>query len=396
MRLLRCISSLNPVLGGPQEAVRQVCLGLPKLGHSVEVVCLDEPNAPWLRDYPAKVHALGPTKPTLQAASTEPYGFSIQFVRWMRAHAEKYDAVIVEGVWQFTGLGTWLALRGSATPYFVWTHSMLDPWFKRDHALKHLKKWLYWLLVEYRVLRDARAIIYFGEPERALAQQSFRPWPHRTKVAFAGLAIHAPSLGPRDDGRIFLEHFPQLRDRRRLLFMGRLHPKKGCDLLIEAFSKVAHVDPSLHLVFAGPDEAGWQQELQQRVMELGLEPRVTWTGMLSGDLKVGALRCAEAFVLPSHTEGFPVAVIEAMACGVPVLTSDKVYIWPEVQKTDGAFIARDDLEGTTELLKKWLRLTPDERERMKRKAAEGYAERFAPSAVLKQFITVLRELGVRG
>jgi glycosyltransferase involved in cell wall biosynthesis len=310
----------------------------------------------------------------------------------MREHAEDYDAVIVEGVWQFIGLGTWLALRGKDTPYFIWVHNMLSPWF-RQYPIKHLKKWLYWFLVGHRILRDARAAIYFSDMESTLARRSF--WPYQAKEAFAGLAIGVPSGDPQYQQRLFLRRFPALRNKRQILFMGRLHPVKGCDLLIEAFAQIAHLDSSLHLVFAGPDQVGWQQELQKRVIELGLESRVLWTGMLSGDVKWGALRCAEVFVLPSHTEGFPVGVIEALACGVPVLISDKVYIWPEIQATGGAFVAKDDLEGTTELLKNWLQLPSDERESLERRTAEGYMKRFSRPAILKQLISTLRHSGVQ-
>lgn len=393
MRLLRCVWSLDPALGGVQEAIRQSCLGLPDLGHSVEVACLDEPDAPWLLNYPARVHALGPPGLTLQGASLIPYGYSGRFVRWMRAHAERYDAVIVDGLWQFTSLGTWLALRKSTVPYFVCTHSMLDPWFKRRYPYKHLKKWLYWTLLERRVLRDASAVLYISETEKAFGREIFRSYRVKEEVS-AGLAIGEPPEHSGYQRELFLDAFPELRDKRLLLFLGRIHPVKGCDLLVEALAKVSREDPSLHLVLAGPDQVGWRRELQERVAELGLGTRVTWTGMLTGDIKWGALRCAEVFVLPSHTEGYPVAVIESMACGTPVLISDKVGIWREIYEAGGAFVARDDLEGITKLLESWLRLTPEERVDMGRRAAKGYARRFAPSVVNERFVSVLRGLGV--
>jgi glycosyltransferase involved in cell wall biosynthesis len=393
MRILQCYWSLDPALGGISEAVRQACLGLPELGHTAEVVCLDKPDAPWLRHYPAQVYALGPPKLVVRGASLQPYGYSRRFIRWMRANAANYDAIIVEGLWQFTGLGTWLALRRSTTPYFVWIHSMLDPWFNDEYPIKRIKKRVYWLLVEYKVLRDARAVLYYSESERAVARQSFRPYRVKEE-AFAGLAISVPSGDTHHQQQLFLSRYPELRNRRLVLFLGRIHPKKGCDLLIEAFARVSHIDPSLHLVLAGPDPVDWRQELQKRVKELGLESKVTWTGMLSGDNKWGALHCAEVFVLPSHTEGFPVAVIEALACSVPVLITDKVHIWPEVKATGGGFIARDDLGGVTELLETWLELTDGQRESMRLKAYEGYNERFARSAVLEKLVYVLRTLGV--
>jgi glycosyltransferase involved in cell wall biosynthesis len=393
MRLIRCVWSLDSALGGVQEAIRQACLGLAGLGHSVEVVCLDEPDAPWLRNYPARVHALGPPGLALRGASLIPYGYSGRFIQWMRAHAEKYDAVVVDGLWQFTSIGTWFALRKSDVPYFVCTHSMLDPWFKHRYPSKHLKKWLYWILLERRVLRDARAVLYISEREKTYARRSFLPYRVKEEVS-AGLAIGAPPERSSYQRGLFLDTFPELRARRLLLFLGRIHPVKGCDLLVEAFAEVCRKDPSLHLVLAGPDPVGWRQVLEERVAELGLEERVTWTGMLSGDIKWGALRCAEAFVLPSHTEGFPVAAIESMACGTPVLISDKVGIWREIYEAGGAFVARDDLEGITNLLESWLRLAPDERKHMKRRVAEGYARQFAASVVNERFISVLRGLGV--
>lgn len=392
VKLLRCIRSLDPALGGVEESVRQACLGLSEMGHPVEVVCLDEPDAPWLRDYPVKVHALGPPKLTLRGASLEPYGFSRRFIRWVRAHAGEYDGLIVEGAWQFPGLGTWVALRGSATPYFVIPHSQLDPWFRYEYPLKHAKKQLYWLLVQHRVLKSARAVLYLSEQERELARRSF--WPYRLKEAVAGLVIDVSPGDPHRQRRSFFEEFPELRGKRLILFLGRIHQKKGCDLLVEAFARASRDDPYLHLVFAGPDQVGWRGKLQGRAIELGLEERVTWAGMLSGDAKWGAFHAAEVFVLPSHTEGFPVAVIEAMACGVPVLISDKVNIWAEVQATGGAFVARDDLIGTTELLERWLRLSSAEREKMGSNAREGYAERFSRSATLDRFVSVLRSFGV--
>jgi glycosyltransferase involved in cell wall biosynthesis len=392
MKLLRCIRSANPALGGVSEALRQGCLGLSELGHLVEVVCLDEPDAPWLRDYPVRVHALGSASFTLRRASLEPYQYSGPFMRWMRSNAGEYNAVTVEGLWQFPGLGVWLTLRDSKTPYFVIPHNQLDPWSSHGQPLKYAKKQAYWLIAQYRILRDAKAVLYLSEQEKMLARGCF--WPYQAEEAVVGLAIAAPVGDPHSQLQAFFSRFPELRDKRLLLFMGRIHRVKGCDLLIEAFAHSSHADPSLHLVFVGPDQVGWQRKLQARVEELGLKSRVTWTGMLSGDAKWGSFHAAEAFVLPSHTEGFPVAMVEAMACGVPVLISDKVNIWREAKATGGAIVASDDLEGTTELLGKWLQLAPDERESMKRRARKGYVEQFSRSVALERLVSVLQAFGV--
>jgi glycosyltransferase involved in cell wall biosynthesis len=367
MRVLRCIRSLDPSLGGTVEAVRQACWGLPELGHSVEVVCLDEPGSPWLRDFPSKVHALGPAIGT--------YGYSRKFVPWMREHAGEYDAVVVDGIWQFPSWGAWLALRKSRVPYFVYTHGMLSPWFKQTYPLKHLKKLVYWMLAEYWVLKDAHAVLYACEQERVQARESF--WLYRATEAVTVPGIQGPAGDSNEQLQLFLDEFPNLRSKRLVLFVGRIHPVKGCDLLLEAFVRVSRVNPLLHLVFVGPDQTGQRRNLEQRVTKLGMEDRVTWTGALSGDAKWGAYRAAEVFALPSHTENFGLVVAEAMACGVPVLISDKVNIWIEVQKTGGGIVASDDLKGATELLEKWLAMTPEKRKNMAHRAREGFEEKFS-------------------
>jgi glycosyltransferase involved in cell wall biosynthesis len=184
-----------------------------------------------------------------------------------------------------------------------------------------------------------------------------------------------------------LARFPELAGRRVLLFLSRIHEKKGCDLLIRAFAKVA--DDSLHLVFAGPDQTGWTARLQSLATELGVAERLTWTGMLSGDLKWGALRLAEAFVLPSHQENFGIAVAEALACGTPVLISNKVNIWREIEQDRAGFVDEDDELGTTRLLQRWLGTSADERSQMRKNALASFEARFEVKRAAASLIEAL-------
>ncbi len=147
VKYLHVVSSLNPEGGGPAEGVRQLCDKAQALGQQCEVATLDAPGASWLADFPCAVHALGP--------GHGKYRYAPRLLGWLRENRERYDAVIVNGLWQYHGFAVWRALRGTSTPYVVYTHGMLDPWFKRTFPLKHLKKWLYWPWAEYRVLRDA-------------------------------------------------------------------------------------------------------------------------------------------------------------------------------------------------------------------------------------------------
>ena len=174
---------------------------------------------------------------------------------------------------------------------------------------------------------------------------------------------------------MFLARFPALRGRKYFLFLSRIHRKKGCDLLLEAFGRVA-ADADLDLVMAGPDEEGLQAVLEAQAQRLGISERVHWTGMLEGDVKWGALRGAEAFVLPSHQENFGVAVVEALACGVPVIISDKVNIWPEIAQDQAGIVKADTAEGTYQGMAAFLAMGPEERLQMIRNGVDCFRARY--------------------
>jgi len=379
MRILRIISTVDPRGGGPVEGIRQITPALARLGHVTEVVCLDDPAAPWLTDFPAPVYALGPVHTK--------YGFSPRLTPWLRANAARYDVVIVHGLWQYSSFGAWQALREAKTPYFVYTHGMLDPWFKSTYPLKHLKKSLYWPWAERRVLRDARAVLFTCEEERRLARQSFGGYHCREQVVSYGTS--SPASDPPVLRRRFFEHYPALEGRKLLLFLGRIHPKKGCDLLLTAFAEAAGGDPNLHLMMAGPDGGEWQAALERQAQELGIAGRVTWTGMLSGEEKWGAFYAADAFVLPSHQENFGIAVAEALACGLPVLISDKINIWREIARHGAGLIADDTEAGTARLLHEWLALTPAEIRRMRKRARFCFLNQFEIQAAAESLIGIL-------
>ena len=279
-------------------------------------------------------------------------------------------------------------LRRLGVPYFVFCHGMLDPWFKRTYPLKHLKKWLYWPWGEYRVLRDASAVLFTAEEEARLAAQSF--WLYQAKPAVVGYGLTLDATALDATAEDFFGLYPQLRGKRIMLFLARIHPKKGCDLLIDAFAKVAASDPSLHLVMAGPDQVGWQRALEQQAAALGIAERITWSGMVGGGLKWAALRAAEVFVLPSHQENFGVAVAEALAVGVPVLISDKVNIWREIVAAGAGLAANDTPVGTESTLRQWLAMTADQRAAMQKAAVACYRRHFDMAAASQRLVDTIR------
>ena len=245
-------------------------------------------------------------------------------------------------------------------------HGMLDPWFRDAWPLKHARKALYWRAIEQRVVRDAAAVVFTCEEERRLGRETFRPWLAK-REEIVSLGTVAPPGEAADLRERFYARCPKLRGERVLLFLGRLHEKKGCDLLIEAFRRVA---PPMRLVLAGPcgDAA-----LLQRLQTMAADAAVTFTGPLYGEEKWGALAAAEVFVLPSHQENFGIAVAESLASGTPVLISDRVNIWREIAAAGAGLVEPDTLAGTERLLTRWLAA---DHSAMRAAAAQCFTERF--------------------
>jgi len=384
LKILQLVHTLDPSVGGVAAAVLALSRGLARRGHKLDVVVLDEPDvvAAVADRGPADnitVHALG--------SGLTSYRYSRTLWPWLRQHGGDYDRVIVNGIWQYLSFAAWRRYAGSSVPYYVFPHGMLDPWFKETFPLKHLKKWLYWPWAEYRVLRDAAAVIFTAEEERFQARKSF--WLYRCREKVSPLGVEAPLISSNAKSQ-FLSRYPQLQNSRNFLFLGRLHPKKGCDILLEAFARFRSND-SISLILAGPDQVGWESDLRRQVTRLNLTNRVVFTGMLEGSMKQGAFASAEAFVLPSHQENFGISVVEALAVSVPVLISNRVNIWREIEADRAGYVESDDLAGTTRLVQRWIDTAPAEREMNRQNARRCFEQRFEINRAVDSLLQILNE-----
>lgn len=384
MKILRIVRTLDKRSGGVIEAASQYAKGLFSTGHVTHFLTLDKPGSVFEKDFGHRIISA--------AGGRGKYGYSPRLASWIEVHAKDYDVVIVDGLWQYQGLAAWIALRHSRVPYVVHTHGMLDPWFARNYPLKHLKKYIYWLLFEHRILRDARAVIFTTEEERMLSRNAFLPYKFNDYVVPYG--ITPPPADSRSRADIFLAAYPQLRGKRTILFLGRIHPKKGCDILIKAFSNIGRLDARLCLVMAGPDEVGWRGRLESMAESLRLKDRIVWTGMLEGEMKWGAFNSSEVFILPSHQENFGISVAEACACGLPVLISDKINIWREIKEAGAGIVDADIVGGTERMLKKWLDMKTGERELMGRNAQKCFNDNFELGKATRILLQALKNNGI--
>ena len=264
---------------------------------------------------------------------------------------EKFSVVLAHGLWQWPSYMAWKNYKKNGTPYLVFPHGMLDPWFKKSYPLKHIKKQIYWWYRQGEILRDAYAVCFTTEEERLLARKTFSPY--QCNEVVTGLGVGDPPGDLVEQSTLLYSQFPQLKNKRVLLYLGRFHPKKGVDLLINAFVKYSNDDDILMLAGPNKSQDSYLKTLQK--LSVKKEKQILWTGMLEGDLKWGALRVADALILPSHQENFGMVIAEALSVGTPVFLTNKVNLWREVVDCCAGIVSDDHQEGILELVHKWSR-----------------------------------------
>jgi glycosyltransferase involved in cell wall biosynthesis len=302
---------------------------------------------------------------------------------WRRSHLKelirKADGIHIHGIWEtHCAVGASLA-HTCRRPYILSAHGMLERWALQA---KRLKKAVYATLVETNNLRRATCL-------RALTQAEVGDY---RRIGLTNPVAVVPSgvaIPESVSAALFQEAYPQLADKRVVLFLGRLHPKKGLAMLVRAWARSASSFDDAHLVLAGPDFEGTRATLGALVDELGIRHQVTFTGMLAGPMKWSALATASVFALPSFSEGFSVAVLEALGMGLPVIVTRACNI-PEVAESRCGWVVEPEQRAIEIAIEESLGLPALERHMMGERGLALVASRFTWPVVGKQMAEVYR------
>lgn len=390
MKILRVIASMKPENGGPCQGLRNMIPALNEIGVYNEVVCFDETDASYLGTDPFPVHPLGLPK--------GPYAYSKELDGWLQENMSRFDAVVIHGLWLYNSYGTyraWKKFKKANIKYpklYVMPHGMLDPYFQKakERRVKALRNKVFYSLLEKRVINNSNGILFTCQQELILAREPFKPYEPKAELNVGyGIQPAMPRVSDMDDA--FYEQCSSLsRNVPYLLFLSRVHHKKGVDLLIAAYRKLQVKFDMPHLVIAGPgiDDTAYGQELKS--MAAGLDT-IHFAGMVKGNQKWGAFYNCEAFILPSHQENFGIAVVEAMACSKAVLITDKVNIWREIKEGNAGFVENDDLNGTIKLLEQWTALSTKEKKEMGQDAYKVYDTFFSVKHAALRLKTILEK-----
>jgi glycosyltransferase involved in cell wall biosynthesis len=387
---------MNPSTGGPCQGIRYSIAEMDKLGVYNEVVCLDNADAAFLSKDNFRIHAIGQAK--------GPWSYNPELVPWLVNHLGRFDVLIVHGLWSFHGYAVRKALRQykknnkqAAVPkIYIMPHGMLDPWFQKakGRKLKAVRNWFYWKLVEAKLVNNADGLLFTCEQELRLARQTFYPYRPKKELN-VGYGISAPPEYSAVMDIAFKNICTELKEGNPyILFLSRIHEKKGVDLLIKAYATLlesSHQNKDLKLVIAGPGfDSYYGKKIRQLVLNNTLlKDQVFFPGMLTGNAKWGAIYGCEAFILPSHQENFGIAVVEALACGKPVLISNQINIFREIESNGGGIVVDDSVSGITELLQQWSKLTVSERKAMGKKAYATYHKYFNIGATAMLFFEAI-------
>ncbi|HEY9749715.1 MAG TPA: hormogonium polysaccharide biosynthesis glycosyltransferase HpsP [Allocoleopsis sp.] len=388
LRVLQIVPSISLVYGGPSQMV----LGLSKaLGaEGVEVTILttdsngDTGQAPLDVPLDRPVEQDGYQIRYFRCSPFRRYKFSLGLLQWLAQQAHGFDVAHIHALFSPVSTAAAMIARSQKLPYILRPLGTLDP---ADLRKKKQLKQIYAALLERPNLAGAAAIHFTSDQEAKISER----FGLTTKDLVMPLGVSLPNL-PADLTMIRSEMgIPS--DRPVILFMSRIDPKKGLDLLLPALENLLAADLKFHFVLAGgnPQDPAYEKAIAQQIQASPLAAHTTITGFVSGTRKVALLKSADLFVLPSYYENFGIAVAEAMAMGTPVVISDQVHICEEVRQVEAGWVGSCDVSAFTNLLKAALQ---DATERQRRgQQAEAYAKQhYSWSAIAQHMIGAYQQI----
>ena len=370
MRILQIIPSISLVYGGPSQMVLGLSAALASQGIDVTIITTDSNGD--IGQIPLDVPLNQPIQQNgykiiyFHCSPFRRYKFSLSLLQWLNANARQFDLAHIHALFSpVTTLAATIA-RGHNLPYIIRPCGMLDP---ADLQKKKRLKQIYAALLERPNLAGAAAIHFTSKQEAKISERfglgdtGKMPLPQDLVIPLGVTA----GLFPK-----------RLRESQVpiVLFMSRIEPKKGLDLLIPALESILASGIEFQFILAGsnPQDADYETGIKVKIQNSSLGKYTTITGFVSGDRKNELLTNADLFVLPSYYENFGIAVAEAMAAGVPVAISDRVYISDDIQQAEAGWVAPLEVGAIASMIESAL-LDPQERQR-RGLNAQAYAKKY--------------------
>ncbi len=293
--------------------------------------------------------------------------YSPELSRFINENADRFDLIHIHQVWHYPVYAAFRSARKNKLPCVLTIHGELSDWGLRQKALK---KRLYRLCLLDRMLNGAGAIHAITDAEKEQVQKLG----FETPVVVTPNGVEQSRFEALPSPQRLIRRFPKLKGKRVILFLGRLHPKKGLDILARSFSTVARHFEDAVLLIVGPDKFGTRENMEAILRSKGLLDRTLFTGLLTGEDKLAAMSCADLFVLPSHSDVLGIAVLEAMAARLPVIIT-KGCEFPEVSEHGAGLVVETGEKPIAEAITMLLS-DADMREHMGQQGRKLVTERY--------------------
>ena len=349
MKVLHVIPSLSSTQGGPSFALPLMERALAGSAVEMTVVSTDD-------DGPGRHLAVPLGQPVFSHSATrfyfrkqaEFYKVSLPLSHWLNKNVNQFDLVHIHALFSFSSTAAAWAARKQEIPYIIRPLGVLNHW-GMENRRKFLKS-LSFRFVEFPILQHAAALHYTSHAEQQEAEQTGAKVP--SVIIPLGIDTAAFEKLPRPES--FLNRFPQARGKKLVLFLSRLDAKKGLDMLLPAFVAVKRRQPQAMLIVAGNGEKEFTDNLQRQSVKLGLANDILWPGFLAGTEKLSAFSVATVFVLPSYSENFGIALVEALAAGLPCVTTTGVAVSKEIAANNAGIVVPPNEIGLAAALDKLL------------------------------------------
>ncbi|HEX8088884.1 MAG TPA: glycosyltransferase [Blastocatellia bacterium] len=379
LKVLHVIPAVAERYGGPSQAVFEMCRAVQRQGTDVLIATTDSDGRGRLSVEVGKpINYRGTRTIFFHRQWGRRFGYCLPLARWLGGQVENFDVVHIHAVFSHPCLAAARACRKRGVPYVVRPLGSLDPW---SMAQKPIRKRLMWHLAAGPMLRGAAAVHYTAREEQQLAERSLGIG-HGFVIP---LGIETEKLIDARPAGLFRGRHASLGDRPYILALSRIHPKKNLELLLDVFLSLAErpeFEP-WRLVIAGDGEADYVKSLRALALERGGADKVIFPGWLGGTEKSSALQSAALFALTSHQENFGIAVVEALACGVPALVSEQVNLAPEIANNGLGWVTPLERATFSDTLTQVLR-DADERERRGQAGQNFVARQFSWTKVAAQ------------